>query len=112
MKFRNSHLFIIVAVLVLVFVFRNTSGYITGFPVTTNISDAVFGESVFENITKLGPQLKCTPGHACDVTTGKGCGYYTVDLTPGGFCDDQIAVNTAANYKLKDEPVYSIPLGN
>jgi len=110
MKFRSSHLFIIVAVLILIFVFRNTSGYITGFPVTTNISDSKF-DSLFQS-DKLGYDLKCTPGNKCDVTTGKGCGYYTVDLTPGGFCDDQIAVNTAANYKLKDEPMYAIPLGN
>jgi hypothetical protein len=110
MKFRSSHIFIIVAVLVIFFVFRNTSGYMTGFPVQTNISDSTF-DNLFQS-DKLGYQLKCTPGSPCDVTTGKGCGYYTKDLTPGGYCDDQIAVNTAANYKLKDEPMYSIPLGN
>ena len=113
MKFRSSHIFIVVAVIVLLFVFRNTSGYISGFPVETNISDSKFA-NFFSRMTKLGPELKCNPGSAdiVDPKTGKRhvqSSYYTGGLLPGGYCDDQEVVKAAIDYKLVGkEP----PLGN
>ena len=126
MKFRKSHLLIIVLVIVAFLAYRNTSGYITGMPVTTNISDNQFA-NFFSRMTKLGPELKCNPGspdgfinQAGDIskTYRKGdkrhvmSSYYTGGLLPGGYCNDQEVVAAAINYKLKDEPVHSIPLGN
>jgi hypothetical protein len=126
MKFSKSHLLIIVLVIVAFLAYRNTSGYISGFPVTTNISDSSFA-NFFSRMTKLGPELKCNPGspdgfinQAGDIskTYRKGdkrhvmSSYYTGGLLPGGYCNDQEVVAAAINYKLKDEPVYSIPLGN
>ena len=113
MHFKKSHLFILVAIVLLFLVFRNTSGYMEGFPVTTNISDSTFA-NFFSRMTKLGPELKCNPGSAdvVDPKTGERhvmSSYYTGGLLPGGYCDDQEVVNAAANYKLVgSEP----PLGN
>ena len=126
MKFRKSHLLIIVLVIIAFLAYRNTSGYITGMPVTTNISDNQFA-NFFSRMTKLGPELKCNPGSAdgfinqagdISKTYRKGdkrhvmSSYYTGGLLPGGYCNDQEVVGEAINYKLKDEKVYSIPLGN
>ena len=126
MKFRKSYLLIIVLVIVAFLAYQNTSGYMSGFPVTTNISDSSFA-NFFSRMTKLGPELKCNPGspdgfinQAGDIskTYRKGdkrhvmSSYYTGGLLPGGYCNDQEVVGEAINYKLKDEKVYSIPLGN
>lgn len=128
MKFRKSHLLIIVIVIIAFLAYRNTSGYhMAGFPVKTNISDSMFS-NFFSRLTAPGwPQLKCNPGspdgfinQAGDfsATPKKGykrhvmSSYYTGGLLPGGYCNDQEVVGEAINYKLKDEKVYSIPLGN
>ena len=132
MKFRKSYLMIIVLVIVAFLAYKSTSGYMTGesglnpFPVTTDITDSAFA-NFFSRMTKLGPELKCNPGspdgfinQAGDIskTYRKGdkrhvmSSYYTGGLLPGGYCNDQEVVGEAINYKLKDEKVYSIPLGN
>jgi len=132
MKFSKSYLLIIVLVIVAFLVYRNTSGYMTGefglapYPVTTDISDSMFA-NFFSRMTKLGPELKCNPGspdgfinQAGDFSATPKDGYkrhvmssyYTGGLLPGGYCNDQEVVAAAINYKLKDETVYSIPLGN
>lgn len=126
MKFSKSYLLIIVLVIVAFLAYQNTSGYMTGFPVTTNISDSAFA-NFFSRMTKLGPELKCNPGspdgfinEAGDFSATPKDGYkrhvmssyYTGGLLPGGYCNDQEVVGKAINYKLKDEKVYSIPLGN
>ena len=104
MKFSKSYLLIIVLVIVAFLAYQNTSGYMTGFPVTTNISDSAFA-NFFSRMTKLGPELKCNPGSADIVDPKTGArtvqsSYYTGGLLPGGYCDDQQVVNEAANYKL------------
>jgi hypothetical protein len=133
MKFRKSHLLIIVIVIVAFLAYRNTSGYMTGmsglnpFPVKTNISDSMF-DNFFSRMTKLGPQLKCNPGspdgfinQAGDIskTYRKGdkrhvmSSYYTGGLLPGGYCNDQESVKGAVNWKFEeDDKVYPILLGN
>ena len=127
MKFRKSYLLIIVLVIVAYLAYQNTSGYhMAGFPVKTNITDNQFA-NFFSRMTKLGPQLKCNPGspdgfinQAGDFSATPKDGYkrhvmssyYTGGLLPGGYCNDQEVVADAINYKLKDEKVYSIPLGN
>ena len=127
MRFSKSYLLIIVLVIVAFFAYQNTSGYMmTGFPVTTNITDSSFA-NFFSRMTKLGPELKCNPGspdgfinQAGDFSATPKDGYkrkvmssyYTGGLLPGGYCNDQEVVAAAINYKLADEKVYSIPLGN
>ena len=126
MKFSKSYLLIIVLVIVAFLVYRNTSGYMTGFPVTTDITDSAFA-NFFSRMTKLGPELKCNPGSPDGFINQAGdfsktpkdgynrkvmSSYYTGGLLPGGYCNDQEVVAAAINYKLKDETVYSIPLGN
>jgi hypothetical protein len=113
-KFRKSHLLILLLIVVLFLVFRNTSGYITGMPVTTDITDSQFS-NFFSRMTKLGPELKCNPGSADEVDPKTGerqvmSSYYTGGLLPGGYCDDQQVVNAAANYKLVGPA--QVPLGD
>ena len=104
MKFNKSYIIILVLALIMLLVVKNTSGYIVGFPVQTNISDSKFS-NFFSRMTKLGPELKCNPGSAdvVDPKTGKRhvmSSYYTGGLLPGGYCDDQEVVAAAADYKL------------
>jgi hypothetical protein len=107
MKVSKTVLAVAVALLLLFFVFRGTSGYMVGHPVQTNISDSQFS-NFFSRMTKLGPELKCNPGSAdaVDPKTGKRhvmSSYYTGGLLPGGYCDDQQVVAEAMNYKLTGE---------
>ena len=133
MKFSKSYLLIIVLVIVAFIAYKSTSGYMTGesglnpFPVTTDITDSAFA-NFFSRLTAPGwPQLKCNPGspdgfinQAGDFSATPKDGYkrkvmssyYTGGLLPGGYCNDQEVVAAAINYKLADEKVYSIPLGN
>jgi hypothetical protein len=89
-----------VVVLVLFFVFRSTSGYFTGFPVQTNISDQKFA-NFFSRMTKLGPELKCNPGSA-DKDGKVMSSYYTGGLLTGGYCDDQKVVKSSMDWKFKE----------
>jgi hypothetical protein len=89
-----------VVILVLFFVFRSTSGYLTGFPVQTNISDESFA-NFFSRMTKLGPELRCNPGSA-DKDGKVMSSYYTGGLLPGGYCDDQKVVKSSMDWKFKE----------
>jgi len=99
-------LFALVVIAMIAFAMYTKSNY-TGYPVQTNMSDAKF-DSLFSSAfdSKLGPQLKCNPGSA-DKDGRVMSSYYTGGLTPGGYCDDQEAVNAASNYKLvgQDAPL-------
>jgi hypothetical protein len=98
---------VLIGAVILVALFLMTgfsSGYITGSPVQTNISDAQFG-NFFNRMTKLGPELKCNPGSADAVDPRTGArtvqsSYYTGGLLPGGYCDDQKVVRASMDYKL------------
>jgi hypothetical protein len=99
---------VVVAVvfLAVLFLMLTKSGYV-GYPVKTNMPESKF-DSLFATAldSKLGPQLKCNPGSA-DKDGKIMSSYYTGGLMPGGYCDDQAAINSAMSYKLvgKDTPL-------
>ena len=89
-----------VVVIVLLLAYCSTSGYLTGFPVQTNISDKKFA-NFFSRMTKLGPELKCNPGSA-DKDGKVMSSYYTGGLLPGGYCNDQEVVKSSMDWKFKE----------
>ena len=95
----------VLVVIVVCLMYMFSSKYaMQGYPVQTNISDAQFS-GFFDRLTKLGPQLKCTPGSADVIDPATGArvvqsSYYTGGLLPGGYCDDQQVVRGAMDYKL------------
>jgi hypothetical protein len=104
MKYAKPFLIALFVGLALFLMFGLTSGYMSGSPVKTNISDAEFA-NFFSRMTTLGPELKCNPGSADIVDPRTGArsvqsSYYTGGLLPGGYCDDQEVVRSSMDYKL------------
>jgi hypothetical protein len=89
-------LFIAALIVAVVYLMVTKSGYV-GYPVKTDIPDSKF-DGFFAR-TFESAQLACNPGSP-DKDGKVMSSYYTGNLTPGGFCDDQAAVNSASNYKL------------
>jgi hypothetical protein len=96
---------VVLVVIVVCLMYMFSSKYVMeGHPVQTNITDSQFA-GFFDRMTKLGPELKCTPGSADAVDPKTGArvvqsAYYTGGLLPGGYCDDMQVVRGAMDYKL------------
>ena len=80
---------IVVLMYVKCFMGMKKSGYKLS-PEDIDVEPRISGDA----INNLPYKLSCVP------SSSKDAGYYTKDMTPGGFCGDQALVRESMSYKI------------
>ena len=114
MKNGKSSMLKLAGVLVIIFILYrliSTSGYM---PISITSESDYDYDTYHNSVLGLNYSPSCNPGSADQVDPATGTrkvmsSYYTPGLLPGGYCDDQVAINKLMNYKINPT---NIPLGD